>query len=196
LLLRREFLGVTDYFAVLGQERRPWLDEGKLKSRYLELTRANHPDIASGGDFELVNEAYQILREPRRRLLHLLALTGTPPPAATGIAPELGQLFSSINQAEESFRGLSERSAAASSPLVRALLVKERLALRERCEDLNRQLQEYERRLRTELQQTDLIWDRERETAITTASALGSQFAFIARWRSRIRERLVELSHE
>lgn len=89
---------MTDYFATLGEPRRPWLEEDALKKRFLALTSEHHPDVAktaalqgenaqgSGSsadftgpapDFALINLAYQTLREPRTRLRHLLELERT-----------------------------------------------------------------------------------------------------------------------
>jgi curved DNA-binding protein CbpA len=58
---------MTDYFALLGQPRKPWLDPGQLKQKYHELARQSHPDTN-------VNEAYRILADAKSRLQHLLAL--------------------------------------------------------------------------------------------------------------------------
>ena len=67
---------IEDAFAVFGINRRPLVDEEALKETYLKLAADRHPD-ASGGDqaeFHLVQEAYKTLRDPTRRLRHLLEL--------------------------------------------------------------------------------------------------------------------------
>ena len=35
---------MTDYFALLGETRRPWLDTEALKAKFLTLTASVHPD--------------------------------------------------------------------------------------------------------------------------------------------------------
>ena len=35
---------MTDYFALFGEARRPWIDPAKLKEKYFQLSRAAPPD--------------------------------------------------------------------------------------------------------------------------------------------------------
>ena len=76
---------MTDYFALLDQPRRPWLDPEELKEVFHQKTLATHPDAQTqprGKEtFTQLNEAYQVLREPKRRLHHLLDLEGISPAA-------------------------------------------------------------------------------------------------------------------
>ena len=73
---------MTDYFALLDQPRRPWLDPEELKQVFHQKTLEAHPDAQTPSDrdetFTRLNEAYQVLREPKRRLHHLLTLEGGP----------------------------------------------------------------------------------------------------------------------
>ena len=72
----------SDYFAVLRQPRRPWLDPDELKRKYQELTFARHPDKTpdadQGPEFSEITEAYRVLSNPRLRLQHLFNLEGAP----------------------------------------------------------------------------------------------------------------------
>lgn len=75
---------MTDAFALLSESRRPWLDADALKSRFLPLSAEVHPDrvhsaseaekAAANTRYAELNAAYNTLREPRDRLLHLLEL--------------------------------------------------------------------------------------------------------------------------
>lgn len=56
---------MTDYFALLDQPRKPWLDVDLLKEKYHAHARAAQPD-------ENLNEAYRVLRDPKSRLEYLL----------------------------------------------------------------------------------------------------------------------------
>lgn len=80
----------TDYFAFMGMERRPVLDEEKLREAFLALSQKVHPDRhfdaveevrdASLDHAAFVNRAYQTLKDPRERLKYLLTLeTGEEP---------------------------------------------------------------------------------------------------------------------
>ncbi|MEP6602354.1 MAG: hypothetical protein ABJB69_00225 [Spartobacteria bacterium] len=81
---------MTDYFTVLEQQRKPWLDPQELKEKYHGLARRSQPD-------QNVNEAYRVLVDPKLRLQHLLTLEGAPPSASsTEIPEELADLFMAI----------------------------------------------------------------------------------------------------
>jgi curved DNA-binding protein CbpA len=80
---------MIDYFALLEQTRRPWLDPEKLKEKYHELARRAQPD-------QNLNEAYRVLLDPKLRLQHLLALEGAPAAATSEIPSELSDLFMAI----------------------------------------------------------------------------------------------------
>src|SRR5260370_36162164 len=75
---------MTDYFALLGEPRRPWLEPDSLKARFLALSAEAHPDRlhnapeaqkqAANQQYAELNSAYRCLREPKERLQHLLEL--------------------------------------------------------------------------------------------------------------------------
>ena len=81
---------MTDYFALLQQPRKPWLDPEQLKQKYHELARQSHPD-------KNVNEAHRVLADPKSRLQHLLALEGVVLAASSNEIPEeLSDLFMEV----------------------------------------------------------------------------------------------------
>ena len=75
---------MTDYFAVLDEPRRAWLDPDALKAKFLALSATVHPDRVHGQSeaerkaaqerYTQLNAAYQCLRETKSRLHHLLEL--------------------------------------------------------------------------------------------------------------------------
>src|SRR5215472_9636832 len=75
---------MVDYFALLDEPRRPWLDAEPLKEKFLALSATVHPDrvhnlseterAAAQERYTELNAAYQCLREPKERLHHLLEL--------------------------------------------------------------------------------------------------------------------------
>src|SRR4051812_48683184 len=105
---------MIDYFAVLGQPRRPWLDPEKLKEQHQALTLAEHPDrkelrnnappsrgakaapTLPAATFAEINEAFRVLSSPRTRLQHLLGLEGNPKSAAGAVSNDLLELFTQI----------------------------------------------------------------------------------------------------
>src|SRR5215211_6108962 len=121
---------MIDYFALLNEPRRPWIDPELLKAKFLSLSAEVHPDrVHSVSDSEKdsanqrfveLNAAYHCLREPRDRLLHLLELESCEKPkkvqpvgaGTTELAMELGQLCRAV----DTF--LAER-AKVSSPVLK-----------------------------------------------------------------------------
>jgi hypothetical protein len=157
LLLRREFFRVTDHFAVLGVHRSPWVDAEALKERFHRLSAQHHPDAAGGSAqaFTDLNAAWQTLRDPAKCLRHYLELTH---PASLDTAgrtpPGLADLFMDIAAFRQDAQRLTSRLASTSTPLARAILEPERLALRSRVDTLagtvTARIEELQARLRNE----------------------------------------------
>ncbi|MGH7980092.1 MAG: hypothetical protein ACREE6_12020, partial [Limisphaerales bacterium] len=98
---------MTDYFALLGQRRRPWLDNGALKESFLSLSAVTHPDKIALADepkkqaaskkFADLNAGYHCLLLPKLRLLHLIELErGARPVEVREIPGPLADLFARI----------------------------------------------------------------------------------------------------
>ena len=82
--------GESDYFTLFELERRPLLNEERLRETFLRLNQLVHPDRYFNATDEIqevsldrssrVNQAYQTLKDPRERLKYLLMLeTGEEP---------------------------------------------------------------------------------------------------------------------
>ncbi len=59
---------MQDYYAVLGVT--PTASDGEIRRAYLRLARHYHPDLNHGvqdRQIKLLNEAYEVLRDPRKR---------------------------------------------------------------------------------------------------------------------------------
>src|SRR5580704_14000879 len=115
-----------DYFALLGQPRQPWLDAHALKAAFLQQSARLHPDrVQAGNDvdqaaatdrFAELNGAYNCLREPKDRLLHLLELeSGAPPANVQSVPADTLDLFMETGQVcRQTDQFLAARSRAAS----------------------------------------------------------------------------------
>ena len=86
----------SDYFALLGLPRRFAVDRAELERRYLERSRAVHPDRApaeertgAAGQAMELNQAYRALKRDLPRAEHLLALEGVTIGDNQPVAPEL-----------------------------------------------------------------------------------------------------------
>jgi hypothetical protein len=116
---------MTDYFALLGEARRAWLDPEKLKEKYFALNRA------TAADAEL-NEAYRVLSDPKLRLHHLLTLDGAELTASRPVPPSVAELFWNTGTLLREVDQWLLRNKGARSVLARALLEPERGKLAER----------------------------------------------------------------
>jgi curved DNA-binding protein CbpA len=167
LFLRGKFRRVTDYFALLDQPRRPWIDLEELGEKYHALARATHPDqsAAPAHNFAEVNKAYRVLRDPKLRLEHLLALDGHPTSSATSEIPnDLAELFMQI------------------APAMKSRDKKKISGLLTRIE------QSFEEALR----QLRALSEKWNASMLTEAARLHRRFAFLTRWKDLLAERNVE----
>ncbi len=124
----------TDHFAALGIARAPWVDAEELKARFHALSAERHPDTGgSADDFTKLNAAWQALREPAGCLRHFLELNHPDALAAassTQAPAELADLFMEIANLRQTTQKFSEKAASATSPLTKAVLEPQRMALR------------------------------------------------------------------
>src|SRR6185503_437127 len=128
--LQRLIARMTDYFALLEEPRRPWLDTESLKKKFLSRSSEVHPDrvhnaaeaekqMASRHYAEL-NAAFNCLREPKTRLRHLLELElGTKPEDLQEIPPDLADLFLEVAGLRRQVDGFLAERAKVQSPLLR-----------------------------------------------------------------------------
>ncbi len=135
--MRGKLLGVMDaqdHFAALGIARAPWVDAEELKSRFHALSSEQHPDAGGSAEaFAKLNTAWQALREPAGCLRHFLELQHPEAlvAASTTQAPaELADLFMEIANLRQTAQKFSGKLAAAASPITKALLEPQRMALR------------------------------------------------------------------
>ncbi|MDQ6859695.1 MAG: DnaJ domain-containing protein [Verrucomicrobiota bacterium] len=178
---------MTDYFALLNQPRAAWLDPEQLREAFHAQTRQAHPD-ASGDDaaFAEVNQAYQVLREPKRRIQHLLALLGDlPAQQSAAIPPDIAELFPGVAALTRKADVVLEQSRSATSSLSRSLVRPELVRTREEVEQLRSELQAMVDRADEQLQSADHV---------SELRELYLRFSYLARWLSELEEKLLQLS--
>jgi len=133
LFLRRKLFRVTDFFALFGEARRPWLDPQPLKEKYFALAR-------EGPASSELNEAFRVLSDPRLRLRHLLELEGANLNAGRDVPPTLADLFWNSSVLLRELDRWLLQNAEAPSALTRALLRGERTRLETKLKDLEQEL--------------------------------------------------------
>ena len=181
---------MTDYFAILDQPRRPWLDADAVKAAFHRASAVLHPDVPGSGDaaqFAELNAAHSVLREPASRLRHLLELTAPDTLAAAAAPPgEFGDLFMQIAGVRQRLDGFLKRRQTATSALARALLTGEEAGLRQELEVVLGSLEGAESALLEEVQELDRDWEEG-----ASAEMLGSLYrrlSYLARWLAQTRE--------
>ena len=189
---------MIDYFALLQQPRRPWLDPEQLKQKHQQLTLAAHPDRQGPNkpalNFAAINEAYRVLSDPKLRLQHLLSLEDRNPIATQSIPPELTELFTRTGTAIRDVDRLVEKLRGTNSVLSKSLLRSEVLEAQKSSNELLDELQNLFVNTRDALKQLDATWDDGREDATEDLAKLYRHFSYLGRWMDQLRERQFQLS--
>lgn len=199
---------MTDYFALLGEPRRPWLDEDALKLKFLALAAEAHPDKQHGSGepekaaanrrYAELNAACQCLREPKSRLLHLLQLElGTKPADVQQIPPILADLFAEVaTTCRNADTFLAEKNRT-TSPLLQAQSFERGQEWVDRLRELQKKLAGFNANLLEELKSVDAEWistPSARTVSLNRLEELYRLFGYFNRWNSQIQERIVQLS--
>jgi DnaJ-domain-containing protein 1 len=205
---------MTDYFALLGETRRPWLDLDALKSRYHTLSSESHPDRshnAAEAEKKIVNDryvelnaAYHTLRETKDRLLHLLILElGTKPPEVQNVPAGTLELFVEVGQACRKVDAFLAEKAAVTSPLLQVALFEKGMAWVDTLNALQQRIHAMRDQIAAELQALNVPWqqappvgDAHRAQALPLArlEEIYRITSYIVRWTGHIQERFVQLS--
>ena len=189
---------MTDYFALLDQPRAPWLDLAALREVYHRKTLESHPDAAAPGDqddFVQINEAYQVLHDPKRRLHHLLSLENVVPASGSqSVPPELGELFLLIGELNHGASQLLERKRTASNALSRSLLEPQLADVRKQVGDLHHRVRQLLENATDELREINSAWEKNQADQFPALSKLYSTFSYLGRWTAQLDELAFQLS--
>jgi len=189
---------MTDYFALLGQRRAPWLDPAALKEAYHRKTLQSHPDTATSdreSDFTEINEAYQVLQDPKRRLHHLLSLEiGAASSANQTIPQELQELFLLVGALTQRTNALLERTRTASNTLSRSLLKPQIVELQKEVSSLGEKVRNLNEAAIEQLREISSGWQSDRARPVSALSNLYFKFAYLGRWLTQLDELAFQLS--
>ena len=205
---------MTDSFALLGEPRRPWLDADALKARFMPLSTAVHPDrvhgaseaekLAANERYAELNAAFNTLREPRERLLHLLELeAGAKPGDIQRIPPGTMDLFVEIGQTCRDADAFLTKKSTATSPMLKLRIMQEGLDWADKLQALQGRVNARRDELTTELQAMNATWDAappvgspERRAALPLErlEQIYRTMSYVARWTEQLTERVVQLA--
>jgi curved DNA-binding protein CbpA len=199
---------MTDHFARFQLPRRPWLDDEALKTKFLALSSELHPDRAHGDEnqrdavqtrYTELNAAYSCLRDPRKRLTHLLELErGATPSELQAVPDDLLNTFfevSRICRATDQF--VSERNAA-NSLLLKAQSFERGQEISDEVRAFQASLAALRGQLLGSLKDLDAEWDQvessTRDAALARLEEIRRLLGFYDRWIGQLQERFVQLA--
>ena len=194
---------MIDYFALLDQPHAPWLDPDKLKETYHQKTLRAHPDAqtsrsgagAPEATFMSLNEAYQVLQDPKRRLHHLLSLEGAAPSSTDQTVPQhLHDLFPAVGALTQRANLLLEQIRATSNALSRSLLKPQILEVQNEAREVRQKLQTLSDASLADLRQINPAWMKNPAEQIEGLSNLYFAFAYLTRWSTQLDEITFQLS--
>ncbi len=192
---------MIDYFALLEQPRAPWLDLDQLKNAYHKKTLHAHPDAQPSGEPKSsiepitdLNEAYQVLRDPKRRLYHLITLEKAAPPSDGTVPSQLFDLFPAIGAVTQRANLVLEKIQTTSNNLSRSLLKPEILKVQTETKAVRQKIQEFMDAALIQLREINAGWAKSSTDHIDALSDLYLRFAYLGRWSKQLDEILFQLS--
>ena len=197
---------MSDYFVLLNEPRRPWLDADSLKQKFLALASDLHPDRVHNASeaekseatkrYAELNAAYNCLLEPKSRLLHLLELeSGAKPKDVQQIPPALADLFAEVANSCRSADSFLVEKSAVTSPLLQVQWFERAQEWIERLNLLQKKLGGLHEQLLGELKSADANWPTAaRPELFARLEELYRLFSYFNRWSRQLQERIVRLS--
>ena len=200
---------MTDYFALLLQPRRPWLEDEQLKSSFLERSAASHPDrVHSLGPSERaeaqeryveLNAAYQCLREPRERIRHLLKLElGAAPGDIKQIPERLMQEFFRVGTECRAADALLKEKDKIVSPLLKVEWFQKAQTRSDSLLELARAVNAKRDALLDRVRLIDAGWSDDaqpdRRSSLNELESVHHGLGFYERWIAQIQERVTQLA--
>jgi curved DNA-binding protein CbpA len=205
---------MTDNFALLNEPRLPWLDPDELKQKIFPLSAPFHPDRIHGGTdaeklsanqrYAELNAAYNCLREPKERLLHLLELElGKKPSDIQKIPPGTMDLFVEVGQTCRDADAFLLEKSKITSPLLKVQIFERGQEWTDKLNSLQQKINRKRDELSTELRELNSVWqnapaigssDRATKLPLERLEQIYRIFSYIARWSEQIQERVVQLS--
>jgi hypothetical protein len=202
---------MIDYFTLLDEPRRPWLEETVLKQKFLDLSARLHPDRthhlsevdrrSTQDRYVELNAGYNCLREPRDRLRHLLELErGSLPREIQPTPPEMMDLFMEIGGVLREADALLGEKVRITSPLLKVQFLERTHETVEKLLALQQTIRNRREHVLSQVKQADLAWVAHSSPASGRTELLQRLegfyrlFSYLDRWMGQTQERIVQLS--
>jgi hypothetical protein len=183
---------MIDYFALLGIERRPAIDDELLKNAYFRKTESYRLNQVESDGLSSLNLAFRTLANPATRIQHLLKLEFGDARGGQ-IESDLGELFGNIVQAlqsaDQEFGSLSTESSA----LIRALAFHRMDEMRASLNQSEKELSQRECSLLSALGQLDRMWLENPTQCRESLAQVALNLTFVQKWLAEVRERKIRL---
>jgi hypothetical protein len=202
---------MVDFFFLLDEPRKPWLEPEPLKTKFLSLSSATHPDrVHQGSEAEKataqqkyteLNTAYQCLRHDKTRLAHLLELErGRKPHELQRIPSGLMNISLEVGQLCREADSLIMEKPSLTSPVLKVRHFELGQLTNEKILALQGRLNRWREELSVELKQVDKSWGQSASDPSARASLLDKVeelyrlFGFLGRWTDQLSERIARLA--
>ena len=190
---------MQDFFAVLEEERRPWIDVEKLQQKFVRLSALVHPDRVhelsvqekekATESFSTLNAAYQGLRDAKSRVSHLIQLQrGTPPKTIQAIPDATAKLFMEMAEFCQRLDGFLSERAKVESPMMKVQMFERGLDLSEQIKRAQETLNHRRNQLMEKLKEADSRWRS--GDSVEELERIYHEFSYLDRWAGQLQERL------
>ncbi len=192
---------MTDYFALLGQPRRAWLDPEELKRAFHEKTRQAHPDAREAGtrgtdaEFAAINEAWRILQRSEAPTASSAQPGGAR--AGRGGRPTAAGDRGNVRRVADATQGAGrvvQEAAATTNPLSRSLVQTKIVIAGRRVSDALDRLRQMLGEAESELRSLNEGMDAASEDWLARCERLYFRFAYLTRWIAQLEEKQTQLA--
>lgn len=199
---------MPDYFALLNEPRRPWIDPEALKQKFLALSSQFHPDrvhaapqaerIAADRLFSEMNAAYNCLREPKDRLRHLLELElGEKPADIQRVPAPLMEAFFEVGKLCKQADVFLAEKGRVTSPLLKVQWFERGQEWIERLNAMQQKINAQRDALLEELKTMNAQWESNpprEHLPLKRLDEIYRLLGYFGRWSGQLQERVVQLS--
>lgn len=203
---------MTDYFALLNEPRRPWIDFHLLKEKFLALAAEVHPDRvhqsapevreAANRRYSELNTAYNCLGDHKDRVRHLLELeSGAKPAEIKNVPAEIMDTHFAVASLCRETDVFLDASAKATSPILRVQFFSRAGEWTDKLIALRNQIQSEREKLALQLRAMNSAWEttsfdesRQKRLPLADLDVVYRLLGYNTRWLEQIHERLVQLT--
>lgn len=205
---------MADYFSLMNETRRPWLDPEPVKARFLQLSASVHPDRfhtapedekrAATDRYTELNAANSCLSDHKKRLRHLIELElGGQPEVVRQVPGETMDLFMKVGQLTRDTDAFLAEKDRTESPLLKARLFEIGMQWTDRLQtlqgEINAELQDMiakTKELNPTWESAPDVGDPARLAALPVQrlEEIYRAVSHLSRWTQQLQERIIRIS--